>query len=94
MVFTDIIDVFLIFLATVRHQQVFMCVLAMKLVTLWEALGIQGLFAAHVPVHFLCLVVFAIIVLYVQLDSMLKTKFAMLVLQVGEICEKHKYACF
>ena len=33
MIFTDIIDVFLIS-ATVRHQQVFMSVLAMKLVTL------------------------------------------------------------
>lgn len=33
MIFTDMIDVFLIS-ATVRHQQVFMCVLAMKLVTL------------------------------------------------------------
>lgn len=93
MIFTDIIEVFLIS-ATVRHQQVFMCVLAMKLVTLGGALGVQGLFAAPVTVHFLRLTVFAIIVLYVQLDYMLKTTFAMLVLQVCEICEKHKYTCF
>ena len=52
MIFTDIIDLFLIS-ATVRHQQVFMCVLAMKLVTLGGALGVQGLFAAPVTVHFL-----------------------------------------
>ena len=52
MIFTDIIDVFLIS-ATVRHQQVFMCVLARELVTLGGALGVQGLFAAHVTVHFL-----------------------------------------
>ena len=93
MIFTDIIDVFLIS-ATVRHQQVFMCVLAMKLVTLGGALGVQDLFAAPVTVHFLRLTVFAIIVLYVQLDYMLKTTFAMLVLQVCEIREKHKYTCF
>ena len=93
MIFTDMIDVFLIS-ATVRHQQVFMCVLAMKLVTLGGALSVQGLFAAPVTVHFLRLAVFAIIVLYVQLDYMLKTTFAMLVLQVCEIREKHKYTCF
>ena len=88
MIFTDIIDVFLI-LATVLHQQVFMCFLAMKLVTLPQALGFQGLFAAIVTVHFPGLAVFALIVLYAQLDSMLKMKFAMLVLQVCQICEKH-----
>ena len=93
MIFTDMIDVFLIS-ATVRHQQVFMCVLAVKLITIGGALGVQGLFAAPVTVHFLRLTVFAIIVLYVQLDYMLKTTFAMLVLQVCEICEKHKYTCF
>ena len=93
MIFTDMIDVFLIS-ATVRHQQVFMCVLAVKLITLGGALVVQGLFAASVTVHFLRLTVFAIIVLYVQLDYMLKTTFAMLVLQVCEICEKHKYTCF
>ena len=93
MIFTDIIEVFLIS-ATVRHQQVFMCVLAVKLITIGGALGVQGLFAAPVTVHFLRLTVFAIIVLYVQLDYMLKTTFAMLVLQVCEICEKHKYTCF
>ena len=93
MIFTDMIDVFLIS-ATVRHQQVFMCVLAVKLITLGGALVVQGLFAASVTVHFLRLTVFAIIVLYVQLDYMLKTTFAILVLQVCEICEKHKYTCF
>lgn len=93
MIFTDMIDVFLIS-ATVRHQQVFMCVLAVKLITIGGALGVQGLFAASVTVHILRLTVFAIIVLYVQLDYMLKTTFAMLVLQVCEICEKHKYTCF
>ena len=66
----------------------------MKLVTLGGALGVQGLFAAHVTVHFLWLTVLAIIVLYVQLDSMLKTEFAMLVLQVCEICEKLKFTSF
>ena len=85
---------FLFFSATVRHQQVFMCVLAMKLVTIQKPLRIQGLFAAHVTVQFLCLVVHAVIVLCAQLDSMLKMKFAMLVLQVCQICEKHKYTCF
>lgn len=94
MIFTDIIDVFLI-LAIVRHQQVFMCILAMKLVSLEKALRFQGLFAAYVTVHFPGLVVFAVIVLYAQLDSMLKMKFAMLVLQVYQICEKHiKYTCY
>ena len=66
----------------------------MKLVTLGGALGVQGLFAAHVTMHFLWLTVLAIIVLYVQLDSMLKTEFAMLVLQVCEICEKLKFTSF
>ena len=93
MIFTDIIDVFLIS-ATVRHQQVSMCFLAMKLLALGGALSVQGLFAAPVTVHFQWLAVFAIIVLYVQLDSVLKTTFAMLVLQVCEICEKHKYTSF
>ena len=51
MIFTDIIDVFLIS-ATVRHQQVSMCFLAMKLLALGGALSVQGLFAAPVTVHF------------------------------------------
>lgn len=52
MIFTDIIDVFLIS-ETARHQQVFMCDLTMKFVTLGGALGVQGLFAAFVTVPFL-----------------------------------------
>ena len=51
MIFTDIIDVFLIS-AIVRHQQVSMCFLAMKLLALGGALSVQGLFAAPVTVHF------------------------------------------
>ena len=66
----------------------------MKLVTNQKPLRIQGLFAAHVTVQFLlCLVVFAVIVLCAQLDFMLKMKFAMLVLQVCQICEKPKKTC-
>ena len=67
----------------------------MKLVTIQKPLRIQGLFAAHVTVQFLMrLVVLAVIVLCAQLDSMLKMKFAMLVLQVCQICEKHKKTCY